>query len=1193
MAEARLDEEEESPREPVVLRNRRGQSTAATDRSERNKPERRLSSLGALSSLRAAIKRTSTRTSSPGDRPRDRRRPEITILSAEPLASNTWFPGVSGGFPAAPPPAQPIWGGNIPASPSAVVELQSSLIYQPPPSYDQVIKEKTQEQSPPPSAIAATRHSTTIATQTDLPPDPGATHPECTAAPRYTEKAVSAVRKPTKPPRPSLPCLPKPEPGDDAIVVERSCPIPAPAQAVQADTSSQTNHQAAEAQLRLPDPGCANQSAPSPPSPGQCDEPTEPSDAPGRRHVSVDRPSRATEAESASPQPQRPTPRPRSRPGKPLTAREVKVQTLVRIKDDGDTPQPLPSLGGLPAGKYLQELLDVFSADDQCCQGDPSEEADPSDRSDPGDQSEEADPNDQAETSDQSEEDDMSVSHSHRNIKGKIQAFEQSGADAGDEAPLVRPEPRPRTQHTKPPAVAAKPAFARRPSALWEQPVPGMASGLDNDRKEAPPAPTPKPRPLHARVSFEVESRDAARRRWRRSRSSPRPLCWPGPRASGPRRRSLLSAGPRPHPNSNPSWTPSPTTPLPLPPPNPAENGNAERPVGHVPVKPQRSVPPATNPPSVARKPTMIRVPSRTEKVCENERLDPPPPLPVQKPIGGAPFPVIRKPSLVTRPSFPPPVEPSNPEGFSSSMPEISLPPRPVGGKVLPPPPPTAAKGAPGRPPPPRAEGPRPPSSQPGQGAVLPRRSQSQKGPVRKGPVLPPRPKPGHPLYNTYTLGIPHAIADYDYNGSNTAELSFQKKEVLVLLEQIDSNTFECQRPRLVNSPALSSCVSSEREQRTAGASTARFHSREPRGAGPEGGDLVSMVEWVDSEWCRGTCRGSAGIFPVSYVRVLSTVPAPPNGPKAPPAPATVSGPRCVARFEFEGEKSDELSFSEGDVIRLKEYIGEDWARGQINASVGIFPLNFVEIVEDLPPPTPAPTTQPAAQMKIALPGMASASTPPNHVAAKPTQFQPKSAGAEWGQAQYDFTAQTEEDLSFQQGAIIQITESVDSEWSRGRLDDREGYFPAAFVEACAAPPSETETPRSVDEGRARATYDFLSEEEDELSLKAGDIITGLETVDDDWFLGDLRGTSSLRCAGLDLERASLLEFPPPTTTRRHGTAPRATRPGCIASPRPRRLPGIHLDHLGGGHSPPHCACSARSLARIALSWRRRARAGR
>ncbi|PWS21324.1 hypothetical protein DKP78_24195, partial [Enterococcus faecium] len=52
---------------------------------------------------------------------------------------------------------------------------------------------------------------------------------------------------------------------------------------------------------------------------------------------------------------------------------------------------------------------------------------------------------------------------------------------------------------------------------------------------------------------------------------------------------------------------------------------------------------------------------------------------------------------------------------------------------------------------------------------------------------------PGHQLYNKYTLEIPHAIAECDCSGTNPGELSFQKNEVLVLLDQIDSKTFECQ----------------------------------------------------------------------------------------------------------------------------------------------------------------------------------------------------------------------------------------------------------------------------------------------------------------------------------------------------------------------------------------------------------------
>lgn len=137
------------------------------------------------------------------------RRPEITILSAEPLASTSWFPGASGGFPPPPPPAAQIWGPTIPPSIQVTVFAGLSVNklcqfvrylgcsnpvkyvfmpwactccvspHQPPPSYEEVIREKTQEQVLPPSSslscsVSHPAPTITTATQTDprSAPDP-------------------------------------------------------------------------------------------------------------------------------------------------------------------------------------------------------------------------------------------------------------------------------------------------------------------------------------------------------------------------------------------------------------------------------------------------------------------------------------------------------------------------------------------------------------------------------------------------------------------------------------------------------------------------------------------------------------------------------------------------------------------------------------------------------------------------------------------------------------------------------------------------------------------------------------------------------------------------------------------------------------------------------------------------------------
>lgn len=51
--------------------------------------------------------------------------------------------------------------------------------------------------------------------------------------------------------------------------------------------------------------------------------------------------------------------------------------------------------------------------------------------------------------------------------------------------------------------------------------------------------------------------------------------------------------------------------------------------------------------------------------------------------------------------------------------------------------------------------------------------------------------------------------------------------------------------------------------------------------------------------------------------------------------------------------------------------------------------------------------------------------------------------------ALFDFPGQTAEDLSFHKGAVIQVTEHIGAEWRRGKLEGREGLYPAAFTQSC------------------------------------------------------------------------------------------------------------------------------------------------
>uniref|UniRef100_A0A452QUY9 SH3 domain-containing protein 19 n=1 Tax=Ursus americanus TaxID=9643 RepID=A0A452QUY9_URSAM len=199
-------------------------------------------------------------------------------------------------------------------------------------------------------------------------------------------------------------------------------------------------------------------------------------------------------------------------------------------------------------------------------------------------------------------------------------------------------------------------------------------------------------------------------------------------------------------------------------------------------------------------------------------------------------------------------------------------------------------------------------------------------------------------------------------------------------------------------------------------------------------------------------------------------VPEGANGKREPISSRCVKGPRCVARFEYIGDQKDELSFSEGEIIILKEYVNEEWARGELRDRTGIFPLNFVELVEGHP-------TSGA--------NVASTKVPPPKTKKEDSgaNSQDGSLSGEWCEALHSFTAETSDDLSFKRGDRILILEHVDSDWYKGRLRDREGIFPAVFVRPCPAE-AKSMSALALKGKKAKALYDFHGENEDELSFK-------------------------------------------------------------------------------------------------------------
>ncbi|NWH30818.1 SH319 protein, partial [Chloropsis hardwickii] len=533
--------------------------------------------------------------------------------------------------------------------------------------------------------------------------------------------------------------------------------------------------------------------------------------------------------------------------------------------------------------------------------------------------------------------------------------------------------------------------------------------------------------------------------------------------------------------------------------------------------------------PALARKPTVIRIPAKPGKPL-NDIPHSPPPLPAEKPIGNTSNITVGKPSsgdLVKKGSSWISGKLQVLHAVQSRSSQIL----PVDGKIIParPPPP---KSVPGRPPPPKFSAAKTSS----QKEVLSRsisdiasdkkNNKFRLGPKRAksavfknpDPALPPRPKPGHPLYNKYMLPVPHGVAKEDRLPRNTGELSCKVRDIQ-LMEQSKSNYLACQKGEetvkvppshrrtitpLAEYLRIEQKIDSNHPPKVSDTSAPHavvlhdFPAEHADDLDLHSGDIVCLLEKIDAEWYRGKCGNRTGIFPANFVKVVIDVPEEANKKKIPSSSRCIKGPRCVARFEYIGDQKDELSFSEGETIILKEYVNEEWAKGELRGTSGIFPLNFVEVIEDLPGTDTAPV------LKLCFTYVGTETALKNKVEVSSSLPQSNRRSVEWCEALHDFTAETKDDLSFKKGDYIQILEQVDLEWYRGRLNGKEGIFPAVFVQTCSG------TPGGGKKGRAKALYDFHGENEDELSFKAGDMITELESVDEDWMSGEILGKSGI-----------------------------------------------------------------------------------
>ncbi len=165
-------------------------------------------------------------------------------------------------------------------------------------------------------------------------------------------------------------------------------------------------------------------------------------------------------------------------------------------------------------------------------------------------------------------------------------------------------------------------------------------------------------------------------------------------------------------------------------------------------------------------------------------------------------------------------------------------------------------------------------------------------------------------------------------------------------------------------------------------------------------------------------------------------------------------GNRALVQYDYEKAEDNELELREGEYVTNIEMVDDDWWMGQNpRGESGLFPSNYVELVEDDGDAERQAAHQPSSQ-------------PHSEPEPEPEQHHASTAGAGQGAtatALYDYEAAEGNELSFPENAtitgvvssrlhaILLFTKAVlqefpDEDWWSGEYKGQQGLFPANYV---------------------------------------------------------------------------------------------------------------------------------------------------
>ncbi|XP_013781921.1 uncharacterized protein LOC106466218 [Limulus polyphemus] len=192
-------------------------------------------------------------------------------------------------------------------------------------------------------------------------------------------------------------------------------------------------------------------------------------------------------------------------------------------------------------------------------------------------------------------------------------------------------------------------------------------------------------------------------------------------------------------------------------------------------------------------------------------------------------------------------------------------------------------------------------------------------------------------------------LAVYNFEAENSDELSFKEGDIITLCGIINADwwmgslnnqkgIFPSSFVEMKEDEILNSEETQEKKASTVCMVVALydFPGEQKDDLVFKEGDRINVIARINKDWLYGECCGQKGYFPAAFVHK-------PTEETENQATSTW----YVAKYPFQGENSDELTFSEGERIILTRIINSNWWQGKLvqdpAGKEGKFPSMFVE----------------------------------------------------------------------------------------------------------------------------------------------------------------------------------------------------------------------------------------------------------